>query len=96
MSESLSAAQFRDLYHGTKASRAEPIRENGLLPQHEPLEPERWYMVTSRKDEAAHFAGADDGAVITYHVPEGPGRRVLVPRAAGTVTERARQREAGE
>jgi len=79
MSESLSAAQFRDLYHGTKASRAEPIRENGLFPQHEPVEPERWYMVTSRKDEAAHFAGADDGAVITYHVPQAQAGEYLCP-----------------
>src|SRR5260370_13397200 len=65
----LSAGQFKEVFPGTRASNVDSSRECGLTPPVGSIYPAKWYMLTSKKDEAGHYAHADDGAVITYHVP---------------------------
>jgi hypothetical protein len=77
--EHLQPDQFRELFHGTKASRVGSIRETDLTPPENTVSPAKWYMLTSRPDEAMHFARADDGAMITYHVPEDKAAEYLYP-----------------
>lgn len=70
------------VYHGTKASNMEGIRAKGLTP---PVGAMKWYMLTTREDDATGFAMngpghrrvSGEGRVIEYRIPVSEATRYL-------------------
>lgn len=56
-------------YHGTSRKHVEGIRRCGLRPPAN-VQPAMWLMVTDSFVQAARYAGAHDGVVIEYHIPD--------------------------
>ncbi len=78
----MHADGFRELYHGTAASRIASIRKTGLFPQRPPRHPQWWAMLTSSKEDAegnARRQPQGDQAVVTYWVPESLADDFLYP-----------------
>ena len=85
MMGSMHAADFRELYHGTAASRVTSIRTTGLFPQTPPGHSGWCAMLTSSQQDAEGNARRQphgDQAVITYRVPESLADDFLYPPMA--------------
>ena len=78
----MNATGFRELYHGTAASRITSIRATGLFPRTPPRHRGYWAMLTTSRQDAegnARRHPQGDQAVITYRVPERLADNFLYP-----------------
>lgn len=57
--------QFTTLYHGTSSEAVGKIRKHGLKPP-EGVQPARWYMLTTSREQAARYGR---GKTLEYRIP---------------------------
>jgi hypothetical protein len=83
--DGVHTSSFRELYHGTAASRVSSIRAIGLFPPETPRHPGFWAMLTSSWQDAAGNARKQppgDRAVVMYLIPEDEADAYLYPSMA--------------